>query len=361
VLVKVAMLHADLPGTAGGGVPHQVSRLSDALSHRGHDVVVFTFTESPPSARYEVARLSMPRRMLASKVGRAAVVPLAFAAASYRAFDIVHAHGDSHLLFRRNIPVVRTFYGSAREEARHAERLRRKVMQRAVFVCELAARRTATLTVGISENSQTSVGALDAIIPCGVDRTLFRPGPKSSRPSILFVGTIGGRKRGHLVVEAFRREIRPCLPDCELWLVADRPVEGDGIRNWHRPSDEDVAGLYGSAWMLVHPSSYEGFGVPYIEAMASGTAIVSTANAGALELLARGGSEAPASPGLIVEQEGLGTAVVALLNDPEAREAMERLGRQRSARFDWQEVAMEYEQAYEVACRRIRSGRSRAR
>lgn len=349
--MKVAMLHADLPGATNGGVAHQVSRLADALCHRGHDVVLFTFTAPPPSARYRVERPPVPHRVFDSKVGRAAAVPIGFAAASYRGFDVVHAHGDSQLLVRRGVPVVRTFHGSAREEARYAERLRRRAMQRAQFFCELMARRTATLTVGVSENSGASVGGLDAIIPCGVDRELFRPGPKSPHPSILFVGTIGGRKRGRLVVDAFRRQIRPRLPDCELWLVADQPVAGEGIRSWDHPSDDVVAGLCRSAWLLAHPSSYEGFGVPYIESMASGTAIVSTPNAGARELLEDGG------PGWIVEEEQLGAAILALLGDAPRRQAMERSGRERSLRFAWPEVAGAYEDVYERARERIRQDR----
>lgn len=353
--MRVAMLHADLPGATNGGVAHQVSRLADALCCRGHDVVVFTYTAPPPSVRYRVERLSLPRRVFDSKVGRAAGVPVGFAAAPYRAFDVVHVHGDSHLLVRRSIPVVRTFHGSAREEARHAERLRRKAMQRVVYACERMARHTATLTVGVSRNTEASLGALDAVIPCGVDCELFHPGPKSAHPSILFVGTIGGRKRGRLVVDAFRTQIRPSLPGCELWMVADQPVAGEGIRSWHCPPDDVVADLCRRAWLLVHPSSYEGFGVPYIEAMASGTAIVSTDNPGAHELLGDG------EAGCVVGEDELGARVLALLADDARRQAMERSGRERSLRFAWPEVAAAYEDVYERAREHIRARTGAAR
>jgi len=350
--VKLMMLQSFLPGQSKGGVGYQVAGLASALTRKGHDVTVLSFAAAPPRVDFQVTCPRVGRPVFASRAGRLLLGPLAFAAHSYGAFDVVHAHGDNQFLYRRTIPVVRTFYGSALEEARHAERARRRISQRALFLCERVGRRTATLTVGISENTQGSLGRLDAIIPCGVDRKLFRPGAKSHHPSLLFVGTMSGRKRGHLIVEAFRTVIRGALPDCELWLVSDRPETGRGIRNFDRPSDEQLADLYRQAWILVHPSNYEGFGVPYIEAMASGTAIVSTENAGARELL---GDE---RCGTLVPDADLGVAILEILNDVPRRKGMEQHGREFSGRFDWEDVAGQYEAIYEAALHRVsRAGR----
>lgn len=341
--MRIAMLHADLPGTTRGGVAHQVSRLSDALVDRGHDVVAVSFSPRPPGVSYRVDVIGAPRIVSATKLGWLVGSPIAFAARSWSGFDVVHAHGDSYLLFRRRIPIVRTFYGSAREEARHAERLRRKIAQRGLVSGERIARRAATVTVGISENTRASVGQLDAIIPCGVDCRRFRPGPKSARPSVLFVGTLRGRKRGHLVVEAFRRSVRPRMPECELWMVADEPVGGAGVRSFGLVDDDTLAGLYRRAWLFTLPSTYEGFGVPYLEAMASGTAVVATANPGATELLG------PASGGIVIEDAMFGEAILSLLQDSRRRRELERRGRRGSARFDWEHIAARYEEVYALA------------
>ena len=48
---------------------------------------------------------------------------------------------------------------------------------------------------------------------------------------------------------------------------------------------ERLIELYQQAWLFCLPSSYEGFGVPYIEAMSCGTPVVATPNAGAREVL----------------------------------------------------------------------------
>lgn len=70
------------------------------------------------------------------------------------------------------------------------------------------------------------MGHLDAVIPCGCDLELFRLGTKEVRPTVLFVGTWEGRKRGRLVAEAFERVVRPRVPDARLWMVVDRDVHG---------------------------------------------------------------------------------------------------------------------------------------
>lgn len=340
------MLHVDLPGTTRGGVAHQVSRLADALGRRGHQVVAFSFGEQPRGVAYGVHTIRAPALVGRTKTGWLAGGPIAFAARSYRGFDVVHAHGDSFLLWRRQPPVVRTFYGSAREEARHAERLRRRAVQTLLVRAEQVARRAATVTVGISANTQASVGRLDAVVPCGVDRRLFRPGPKSPAPSVLFVGTLGGRKRGGMLVRAFRECVRPHVPDAELWLVADGQASGDGVRSFGLLGDEELARLFREAWVFCLPSSYEGFGVPYVEAMASGTAVVATPNAGSVEIVG------PATGGLVVSEAEVAPAVVSLLQDGARRRELEATGREASARFDWDRVCAAYEDLYHLAIRR---------
>jgi phosphatidylinositol alpha-mannosyltransferase len=347
--MRIAMLHVDLPTESRGGVAHQVSRLSDVLARRGADVTVFTLSPPPAGVAYRVERLPIPRPAR-GRAARLASVPLAFAAGRYSEFDVVHAHGDSHLLFRRRIPVVRTFYGSALDEARTAVRRRRRVVQRLHHLEERISRRTVAYTVGISRVTESSIGPLDAIIPCGVDRTLFRPGEKSERPSILFVGTLGGRKRGSVLVELFESEIRPRVRDAELWLVTDDETGGPGIRTWNRPGDTELAELYRRAWIFASPSRYEGFGVPYVEALSSGTPVVAHTNPGALELLGAG------TGGVVVEEDELGGTLLALLENEERRRELEKLGVAYSERFDWERVAASYEEIYRSLARRGREG-----
>lgn len=346
--MKIIMLSGTLPPRHKGGVAHQVSRLSQALVERGHEVIVKTFSPSPPSIKYQLVQIRSPMPLRENKLWRMTAAPVSFATGRYGKYDVVHAHGDNPLLYRRRIPVIRTFYGSAREEARTAERLRRRLSQRLFIASEVMGKKLATVTVGISENTSTSHRGLDYVIPCGVDRRLFRPGKKSRSPSVLFVGTLSGRKRGRLVVDIFKEVIQPNFKDAELWLVAESHVEGEGIKSFGSISDKDVAALFSAAWIFILPSSYEGFGVPYIEAMASGTPVVATPNPGALELVR------PQTGGVIVPEKDIGTAICNLLGDGEKRVWLSTRGREASAAFDWTMVAERYERIYEDAILRTR-------
>jgi phosphatidyl-myo-inositol alpha-mannosyltransferase len=347
--MRVAMLQADLPGSSRGGVARQVSELANALVDRGNEVVIFSLTPSPIAARYETRELSKPRVIPRGRVARFVAPPLVFARASYRGFDVVHAHGDSFLVRAAEAPIIRTFYGSAREEARHATRLHWRLTQQMLRYAEVAAVPAATMTVGISRNTAAALGGLDAIIPCGVDMRRLRPGPKSGHPTVLFVGTIRGRKRGALMLDVFRESIRPAVPGAELWFVAEQPVALPGVRSFTDVSDEVLAVLFREAWVYASASSYEGFGVPYIEAMASGTPIVTSRNTGAVELL--GDNDV----GVIVEDGMLGPAVVSLLRAPERRRSLGEGGRRYSSRFSWDRIAGEYELTYRDAISAWRS------
>jgi glycosyltransferase involved in cell wall biosynthesis len=88
------------------------------------------------------------------------------------------------------------------------------------------------------------------------------------------------------------------------------------------------------------PSTYEGFGVPYIEAMASGTSVVATPNSGALEVL-KGGTL-----GLIVEEGRLACGIVQVLKDTALRQFLEVQGLRDVRRYDWGRVCAAYEELY---------------
>jgi glycosyltransferase involved in cell wall biosynthesis len=337
------MLHADLPPAegGGGGVRHQVAGLADALTRRGHEVVAQVLVADGGGRTYPVRRAPIGVLCGTNRSRRIVLAPLAFAANRYSPFDLVHAHGDSELLFRRRIPVVRTFYGSARDEARHAVNRKHRALQQYHHVAERIARRLASRTVGISRVTSEAIGPLDHIIPCGVDRTRFRPGAKAKQPTILFIGTMRGRKRGAMLARVFREVVRPRVPDARLVMVAPDSRGEPGIESIPTIDDERLAEHLRSAWVFTLPSSYEGFGVPYIEAMASGTAVVATPNAGARELLSSGDG------GVLVTDDELGDALSSLLVDESRRDALAAGGVEVARRFDWNRIAAAYERIYE--------------
>ena len=146
-----------------------------------------------------------------------------------------------------------------------------------------------------------------------------------------------------MLLDIFRNSIRPQIPSAELWCVCNRPddeTEDAGVKWLGRINQDALADLYRRAWVFCLPSTYEGFGVPYIEAMASGTAVVATQNVGAIEVTASGNF------GVVCPDESLAHELIALLNDSSRRTQLEQLGLQRSADFSWNTVTRAYEQLY---------------
>ena len=334
--MKIAMTHVDLPNEAKGGVAFQVHYLANALAGRGHDVTMFTFSPSFGECRYQVHQYPIRPSLRRYK---AFLLALHSARTDFSGFDLLHAHGDNYLL-RNCHPQVRTFYGSAKDEAQSAVTWKRRVYQTLTVALEAAGARVADKNIGISEATQARIPAVTAIIPCGVDLQRFQPGKKSETPTVLFVGTTGGRKRGTLLAEIFQQEILPSFPDAQLWSVAEKPLEGKNVVNFGKVSLETLTDLYQKAWVFCLPSTYEGFGVPYIEAMASGTAVVATPTPGAREVLQEG------QYGLLADDEQIAARIKTLLGNDEHRHDYERRGLARAADYDWPKVAAQYEEVY---------------
>jgi phosphatidylinositol alpha-mannosyltransferase len=334
--LRIAMTHIDLPNQARGGVAFQVHYLANALVERGHDVTMFTFSPAYAECRYRVhqyARVPRQRRLWRP------VLAARFARTDFSRFDILHTNGDNFLLWGRH-PQLRTFYGAAWDEAAAAATLRARVYYGVTTLLELIGARVADVNVGISEATRARIPRIAAIVPCGVDTHRFRPGPKAGKPAVLFVGTAGGRKRGAFLAEIFEHEVRPRFPDAELWAVSDRPLDGAGVVNFGRVPLETLTQLYQRAWVFCLPSRYEGFGIPYIEALAAGTAVVASPNPGAREVLADGRF------GVLAEDARLGEGLNLLLGDEPLRSRYAEQGLDRAQEFAWQRVVQQYEAIY---------------
>ncbi len=336
--MKIAMTHVALPNESKGGVAHQVHSLANVLAERGHEVTMFTFSPPYAECRYRVHQYST-RRLPRNPSWRTFLFAARLARTDFSRFDVLHTNGDNYLLRGRH-PQVRTFYGSAKDEFLSAVRLRRRLYQAFMVTLEEIGGRVADVNVGISEATRARIPQVTRIIPCGVDTSRFRPGPKAEKPAILFVGTTGGRKRGTFLADVFAREVRPRFPSAELWAVTERPLPGEGIQNFGRASTDVLADLYQRAWVFCLPSTYEGFGVPYIEALAAGTAVVASPNPGAKEVLC------DSRFGLIANDEGIGSALNSLLSEDAARERYAAHGLLRAQDFRWENVAEQYEKVY---------------
>jgi phosphatidylinositol alpha-mannosyltransferase len=339
--MRIAHLTRMLPrADYAGGVSGQVDLLARGLSARGHDVTVFALNPPAERAPYRFQPVRLP--VLSRRFPRTApfVFPWSLRQLALDGFDIVHSHGDDQLLPAGSAQ-VRTLYGSSWGEVHRAATIRHRLYHLAMALTEDVSVRRRSALVMISAGTQRYVGREAGVIPCGYDAGRFvAHGAKSERPSILFVGDLDTRKRGRLLLEVFARQIRPAVPDAELWIVSSDTPSGNGVRAFGRVPGAQLADLYRRAWVFCLPSAYEGFGVPYIEAMASGTPVVATPNGGSDEVLEGG------RYGRLVAERELGAAIAELLRSRALCDRLAAAGLERAKDFTSGRIAERYEQLY---------------
>jgi glycosyltransferase involved in cell wall biosynthesis len=169
-------------------------------------------------------------------------------------------------------------------------------------------------------------------------------------PFILSVGDIQPRKNHIGLIRSFARLVRayPQLPH-KLVLVgkatwfADKVHQAaresgvaDRIQFFGFVSDADLLQFYNACDVFVFPSFYEGFGLPALEAMACGRAVVCSDASALPEVV--DGAAILFDPYAVDE---MARAIADILLDPELRARMERLGLQRAAHFSWRKTAQQ--------------------
>jgi phosphatidyl-myo-inositol alpha-mannosyltransferase len=341
--MRLALFSYGLPvkGEKRGGIERVAHVLAQGLVDRGHHVTVFSHDKKPDGAGYEVHELPwkrfvntwLGRRVTMGYLGNVmALLP------NYQSYDVVIAFGDSLLLPFKQKPVLRVMLGSALGEAVSARSVGRFLLQAGVYVLELATALTQR-SVGISDNTRRYNPFVRETILLGVDSTIFFPQAraKTLEPSLIFVGATDGRKRGRLLLNIFETIIRPAHPTASLMFVGPEGVPTPGVTYHTGVSDEQLAMLYRRAWLCVSPSTYEGFGLPYLEAMACGTAVVATPNPGSREVLADG------AYGRLVDDAAFAPAILELLDRETSRHALEAAGLRRAQQLSLASMINGYE------------------
>jgi len=341
--IRIAMIVNALPDRKHhGGVSYQVHGLAQEFSKK-FNITVIAMNKTNLSHNYKNIEIQFPGFFNRGKFFKILLFPFFVRFQGLNKFDIIHTHGDDYLLFCLRRPIIRTFYGTALGEMRSASSFKRGVHQFLRYFTEYLSGFHANINVSISQSTKKMLPFIDRIIPCGVNLEKFKPGKgKSKNPSILFVGTIKGRKRGWFLVKLFNEEIKPKVPDAELWIVSSEKVEGDGIRWFGHIREEKLIELYQTAWVFCLPSRYEGFGIPYIEAMACGTPVVASPNSGVKDVLENG------KYGVITSDEYLGNTIIQLLRNKQIRDRYISEGLRRAKQFSWDEVIKTYEALYKT-------------
>jgi glycosyltransferase involved in cell wall biosynthesis len=183
----------------------------------------------------------------------------------------------------------------------------------------------------------------------------------AKEPFLLYVGGFNPHKNLDTLVRAFAR-LAPHRPDLKLLLAGNHSSDvfkgmagalaqqaarlglAERVVFTGYVPDEELCRLYNRAALVVLPSFEEGFGLPALEAMACGTAIVATAGH-AVEEVATGA-------GIFVDatsEEALAEAIENLLSDPERARRLGERGRERAAGFSWDRAAERLLQIFEEA------------
>jgi glycosyltransferase involved in cell wall biosynthesis len=190
-------------------------------------------------------------------------------------------------------------------------------------------------------------------------RDSFKPGPSGGLPEdlqakldaagvespfILCVGRLDRRKNLERVIDAYRFVLKRGVkvgglviagPDdsgseeVRLRLASGR-LENERIATTGYVGDRELAPLYRTAAVMVYPSLAEGFGLPVLEAMASGTPTI-TSNVSSMP-------EVAGDAGLVVDPtstEAIAEAIEAVLTQPDLSARLREAGPARAAGFTW--------------------------
>lgn len=266
---------------------------------------------------------------------------------------VVTIHDIIHLLYPEFLPNRLAFLYAERMIRRaleHGDRIltvSRNTKADLERYFDIAGDKIETIYNGIDESFRDAIAA--EALPERLRGLGIAPG------YVLFVGNPKPHKNLDNVLKAYARAVRQKGLAHQLVCVGDR--EGDGGRLRLRAEqlgvadrlvllghvDQDVLpAIYQGAALFLYPTLYEGFGLPVVEAMASGVAVI-TSNTSALNEIAEGHAHL-VNP---LDIEGMAAAIVECLTDQGHRSELQRRGRLRAGDFSWQRTAEQTLEVYE--------------
>ena len=183
------------------------------------------------------------------------------------------------------------------------------------------------------------------VVPPGVDPRFAPAGEKSATPLVVAAGRLVPVKRFEELIEVLIR-VKANHPGLEAVIVGEGYRRDDleaqlretGADRWiwlaGHVSDEELLGLYRSAWVVASAAAREGWGMTITEARASGTPAVATRIAGHTDAIVHEHS------GLLVDRrEDFVLALDRVLRDSALRERLSRGAIEHASRFTWAATA----------------------
>jgi glycosyltransferase involved in cell wall biosynthesis len=260
--------------------------------------------------------------------------------AAVRCRSVVTIHDCIHLMFPQYLP-NRAAYAYARASMWAAARRSSRILT----VSEASKRDILDLFNVRPEKIVVVYNAIDehfSAAPSDEHVARIRERFQLDHKFVLYVGNIKPHKNLVRLIEAFS-QLRRTHDDLKLLIIGDeisklpalrRAVHSHKLHKYVRflgyLKDDTLAVLYRLASVFVFPSLYEGFGLPAVEAMASGTPVV-TSNVSSLP-------EVTGDAAVLVDPydvESIGNGIRRVLDDPQFAEELRLKGLKRAREFSW--------------------------
>ncbi|MCL2544461.1 MAG: glycosyltransferase [Clostridia bacterium] len=299
-------------------------------------------------------------RLLGGRLMARAALPVARELHQTKPFDILHAHmlpieGHAGLLLGRalGIPVALTVHGTDVQRFFRPGRKpwpRNRAIANGVSVLMAV---SSALAGRVAPYRRAPVNVLHN----GVDLSLIPAGGRNRRRAVITGGALKPSKRLHDTLDAFAA-LAGAYPDATLTILGEGPerasLEGQ-IAGYKLQDRVTLTGAVPLSQALAHmaesdlfvmPSSPEGFGIVYVEAMAAGCVAVGSAGEGIADVIRHGENGYLVPPG---DAAALTDTLRALLEGGEQVEAVRRRGVATARALTWRRNAEACTALYERA------------
>lgn len=278
------------------------------------------------------------------------------AVSTFNQFDLIHPTYYSSLtrqeLSRQKLPIVLTVWDMIHEVFYpghpHIELKRKAVSEAQAIICISENTKKDLLHYYSIPEEKISVTYLASEIDANFADS---DQPVSNQPYFLYVGSRRSYKNFDGLLAAFAKvvSVHPEIMLCvvgypfeatELAQITDMKLT-ENIQHYQFPDDAHLAKLYRGSVAFIYPSKYEGFGIPPLEAMSCGTAVIAANSSSIPEVVGDGG--------LLFNPHSIPDLVdrmLFLIEHPTERDRLIEKGTERAKKFSWKKTASQTLEIY---------------